>query len=35
MFSKWIESAKETASTILSAGKTALEEVFVFWLSDT
>ena len=32
MFSKWIESAKEKATTLISAGKTVLEEVCSFLL---
>lgn len=30
MFSKWFESAKDSASQLLSAGKTVLQDVYLF-----
>ena len=32
MFSKWIESAKDSASQLLNAGKTVLQDVVILFI---
>ena len=33
MFSKWIESAKDSASQLLNAGKTVLQDVVILFIN--